>query len=190
MELSIEDFFEGDFIPKDVIVICVAGGSGSGKSFVAERIADKVGARVLAMDDYILPNKITRDSNWDLPECWDLDLLNANLKSFLDGRGFKKPVYDFRNGGISKYEVFEAGGRIVVEGLHSLHDLVFSYSDFSVFVESPESVRLARVVKRDFSERGGYNESRIKERWNNTIQSAFLKYVDSQKWKVDFIVLN
>ena len=188
--IGLTDFLEGNFIPEDAKVICVAGGSGSGKSFVAKQIAEKVGARILAMDDYILPREITGNSNWDLPRCWDLKLLDANLKDFLEGKKFEKPIYDFKEGVISEYETVESEDKFIIEGLYALHDLVIPHADFCIFVESSEDVRLARVVKRDFLERSGYDEGEITKRWNKTIQPTFLEYVDSQKEKADLIILN
>ena len=190
MKLDIKDFLEGDFIPEDARVICVAGGSGSGKSFVAKQIAEKIGAKTLTMDDYIIPREITGNSNWDLPRCWDLKLLDTNLRDFLEGKKFEKPIYDFKEGVISEYETVESGDKFIIEGLYALHNLIIPHVDFCIFVESPEDVRLARVVKRDFLERSGYNEEKITKRWNETIQPAFLEYVEPQKGKADLVLLN
>ena len=179
-----------EFVPSDARVVGIAGGSGSGKSYVARLVAEGVGARMISVDDYIIPEKITKDSNWDLPECWDLDLLDMNLRDFLSGRDFEKPVYSFKSGLIDRYEDFESGGRVVVEGLYALCDLIAGRVDFSIFVDSSEDIRLARVVKRDTMERNKYDEAKIVERWNRTIQPAFLEYVESQRDGADLVLLN
>lgn len=188
--IGLDDFLKGDFILDDVRVVGVAGGSGSGKSYVAGRIADKIGARVLVVDDYIVPKEITKGGNWDLPKCWDLDLLNENLSDFSFGRSFEKPVYDFRTGKIGRYETFESGGVIVVEGLYALHNSIIEHIDFSIFVDSPKDVRLGRVVKRDFLDRSGYDEAKITQRWNESVQPTFLKHVESQKIGADLVLTN
>lgn len=188
--ISLVDFLVGDFIPEAVKVIGIAGGSGSGKSYIAKRIAEKIDARILVVDDYIIPEKITKDSNWDLPECWNLDLLDANLKDFLAGRDFQKPVYDFKSGLIDRYETFEAGGQIVVEGLYSLYGALVNHVDLSIFVDSLEDVRLGRVIKRDFVERSGHNEAKITKRWDGMVQPAYLEYVAGQREKADLILIN
>ena len=190
MKINLKEFLEGDFIPKEARIICVAGGSGSGKSFISKQIAEKVGANVLVVDDYIIPREITSDSNWDLPQCWDLNLLNENLRNFLSGEKFEKPIYDFKKGIILEYEPFESSDRIVVEGLYALHDLIVPHADFSIFVESSEEVRLARVVKRDFLERKEYNEEKVTKRWKETTQPMFEEFVQLQREKADLIILN
>ena len=187
---GLDDFLEGDFIPDDARIICVAGGSGSGKSFVARRIAEKLGAKILAVDDYIIPEKIVKGSNWDLPECWDLKLLDANLKDFLEGKSFEKPIYDFTGNDVLKREVFESGGKVVVEGLYSLYGPLMAHTDYSIFVDCSEDVRLGRVIKRDLSERAGRNEAEIVKQWRDTIQPMFLEYVESQRGDADLILSN
>jgi len=192
MKVDLKSFLEdiNSYIPDDAKIICVAGGSGSGKSFIAKKIAEKIGARVLAIDDYIIPEKITKDNNWDLPECWNLNLLDANLRDFLIGKEFRKPVYDFKKGIISKYETFESGGKLVMEGLHALHNSIIEHMNFSIFIESPESVRLARIVKRNLLERNHSDEAKIVKRWNEVVQPTFENLVLPQKEKADLIILN
>ena len=188
--ISLDDFLAGDFISEDAKVIGIAGGSGSGKSYIARQIADKIGARILTVEEYITPKTITPASNWDLPECWDLRLLDENLGDFLKGKGFEKPVYGFKTGVIDRYETVESGGRILVEGLYSLYGFLADHIDCSIFVDAPADVRLARVVKRDFVERSGHNEAKITKRWNGTVQPAYLGYVEPQKEKADLIIIN
>ncbi len=190
--VSFENFLENinNHIPDNAKIISVGGGSGSGKSFIAKQIADKIGAKILAMDDYIIPGKITKDSNWDLLECWDLSLLDTNLRDFLAGKIFKKPVYNFKKSIISGYERFEPADKIIVEGLYALDDLIIKHIDFSIFIDSPESIRLERVLKRDILERNHNNNNKIIRRWNKTIQPAFEKFIQQKKDNVDLIILN
>ena len=103
-EIGLDDFLNGDFVSSDMNIIGIAGGSGSGKSYIAEHIADKFGARVLAVDDYMISKEITKGGNWDLPKCWNLNLLGENLRDFEFGRDFKKPIYDFNTGKIRSEE--------------------------------------------------------------------------------------
>ena len=189
MELNLSDFLKGDFIPEGIRVICVAGGSGSGKSFVAGKIAEKIGARLLGVDDYIISEKIIKGANWDLPECWNLNLLREHLGFFLEGKEFVKPIYNFGNSDSSS-EVFVPGGVIVVEGVYALCDSISGFSDFSIFVDSPEDVRLRRRIKRDSVERSNHGEDRIVRQWNETIQPTFLKCVEQQRAKSDLIIIN
>ena len=101
-------------------IISIAGGSGSGKSYFSKKLAKKIDARILSLDDYIIPEMITPDSNWDLPECWNLNLVRSNLNSFIQDKKFIKPIYNFKTGNNNHYEIIPSDKPIILEGLYSL----------------------------------------------------------------------
>jgi uridine kinase len=190
LTLKIKDFLENGFryIPPQTRIISVAGGSGSGKSCFSKELCEKINAQVIELDDYIIPETITPESNWDLPGCWDLGLTRKHLEIFLKGNEFKKPVYHFKKGTNNEYEVIYPGKPIILEGLYSLHDSLKDLIELGIFMDISEKERLNRVLKRDILERGKKTQEKIIKRWNETIQPAYLNLVEPQKNKADFIL--
>jgi uridine kinase len=169
-------------------LISVSGGSGSGKSYFSNDLSKIINAKVIKLDDYIIPQKITKKSNWDLPECWDLDMIRENLEKYLKGKSFRKPIYNFKRGTNHKSENIFPGKPLILDGLYSLYDPIVDLADYKIFVDVDEKERLNRVLKRDIIERGNKTEEKILKRWNETIQPTYLEFVEPQKYKADIVL--
>ena len=137
-----------------VVVIGVAGGSCSGKSFVSDILANAVKGTILPMDDYYRGISSTEDGNFDKPDALDLELLRRHLAQLREGKSIRKPIYDFKTHARSGYEVFKAPKIIIVEGLFALHNILCSELDVRIFVEADTETRLRRRTERDIRERG------------------------------------
>ncbi|MFA7707710.1 MAG: hypothetical protein WCX73_02065 [Candidatus Pacearchaeota archaeon] len=170
-------------------IISIAGGSGSGKTWMAEQLTKKINAKTLKLDDYIIPETITPTSNWDIPSCWNLDLIEEHLTKFLAGKSFKKPIYNFKTGTNEQKEIITPDKKLIVEGLYALHPQLKKYSNLSMFMDIAKEERLNRVLKRDIIERGTKTKEQIIKRWKESIQPMYLVFVGVQKYKAD-IVLN
>ena len=189
--IKTEDFLRNfsEYISSKPRIIAVAGGSGSGKSYISKKLSEEIDARVIELDHYIIPEKITCKSNWDLPECWNLDLVRSNLNEFMAGELFRKPVYDFKTGTNHRHEIIYPNKTLVLEGLYALHESIYGLAGLGIFIDISEEERLNRVLKRDIIERGRKTMEGIIKRWNNTIQPAYLRFVEPQKNKADIILI-
>lgn len=175
---------------KDIFVIGIAGGSGSGKSHIARQIMKRLdGAKALNMDDYILEDEVSKTSNWDTPNIWDLDLLEEHLKMLHDGKEIEKPIYDFTTHLGGKFEKFTSAKILVVEGLYAFHEKLMDYVDLKIFIDADEKLRFKRRLKRDISKRGRTKEKVIKK-WKESVQPTYLRYILPLKRKADLIIVN
>jgi len=194
MQIQIKDFLKeiNSYIEKDkeFFIIGIAGGSGSGKSFLADKIKEKLSESVaLNMDDYIIPEKVSSLDNWDLPEIWNLDLFRKHLLELKKGNVIEKPVYNFVEHQIKICEKFKSGRVIIVEGLYALHEKIVDLIDLKIFVDADEDVRLNRRIKRDATLRGRTKEEVLKK-WNETVEPTYRKMILPEKDKADIVVVN
>ncbi|MEZ5996767.1 MAG: uridine kinase [Hyphomonadaceae bacterium] len=142
-------------------IIAITGGSGAGKTTVARALARRLGAMVIAEDDYYRCASTIADfdaatHNFDAPEAKDHTLLRAHLDMARGGARFEKPLYDLvTHRRRAEGETVAPGETLIVEGIHLLAapDLRALY-DFSVFIEADEAVRLGRRMIRDVEARG------------------------------------
>ncbi|HWP72391.1 MAG TPA: uridine kinase, partial [Gemmatimonadaceae bacterium] len=145
------------------LIIGIAGGTGSGKTTVAKKIAQalpQASVAFLDMDGYYrnlahLPMDERRQVNWDHPEAFDLDLFVSHLKQLARGEPVEKPVYDFTTHvRSSRTERITPADVIVVDGiLLFVDERVRALCDVKVFVDADPDIRLVRRIQRDMSER-------------------------------------
>ena len=179
------------------MIIGIAGGSGSGKSTVARRIAESLsGARVafIDMDAYYRDHReLTLDQrralNWDHPDAFDLDLLASQLAQLAQGQTIEKPVYDFvahlRAGETVRIEPADV---IVIDGILLLVDeAVRACCDVKVFVDTDADTRLIRRIRRDMAVRGRPLEE-ILDQYLSTVQPMHLQFVEPSKRYADLII--
>lgn len=179
------------------LIIGIAGGSGSGKSTVARRVAQALpGARVafIDMDAYYkdhqhLTMEERRRVNWDHPDAFDLDLLADHLTALGRGESIDKPVYDFVSHRRADETVrIEAADVIVLDGILLLVDArVRDRCDVKVFVDTDADIRLIRRIRRDMAKRGRPLEE-ILDQYLNTVQPMHLQFVEPSKRYADVIV--
>lgn len=179
------------------LIIGIAGGTGSGKSTVARRVAEQIALASVAfldMDAYYrnhvhLSLEERRRVNWDHPDAFDIDLLVAHLEQLARGEGIEKPVYDFVTHSRSATTRWIAPADvIVVDGIllfvdHRLRELC----DVKVFVDADADIRLARRIKRDMNKRGRPLEE-ILEQYLSTVRPMHLQFVEPSKRYADVIV--
>jgi uridine kinase len=179
------------------LIIGIAGGSGSGKSTVARKVAESLegaSAAFLDMDAYYknfahLPMEERRKVNWDHPEALDHDLLAAHLERLAAGESVDKPVYDFVSHSRSpRSERIEPADVVVIDGiLLFVDERVRDLCDVKVFVDTDADVRLIRRIRRDMAKRGRPLEE-ILEQYLSTVQPMHLQFVEPSKRYADVIV--
>ena len=177
-------------------VIGVAGGTCSGKTTVAERLEDVVGADRLAVikqDSYY----IRRDhqsfeeraaANYDHPDAFDWDLTNRQLHDLIAGGTVEVPVYDYANHNRSdEAMVVKSAPIIVFEGILALYDeSLRSQFDLKVFVDTDADIRFIRRLQRDVEARGRTPDSIINQ-YLTTVRPSHLQFVEPSKRHADVI---
>lgn len=179
------------------LIIGIAGGTGSGKSTVAKRVAETLtGAQVafIDMDAYYrdhrhLTIEERRRVNWDHPDAFDMALLAEHLETLSRGESIDKPVYDF----VSHLRAPETvrvhtADVIVIDGILLLVDpRVRDACDVKVFVDTDADVRLIRRIRRDMVVRGRPLEE-ILDQYLTTVQPMHLQFVEPSKRYADIII--
>jgi uridine kinase len=179
------------------LIIGIAGGSGSGKSTVARRIAASLDAPSVAfidMDAYYknfahLPIEERRRVNWDHPDAFDWELLIDQLERLRGGFSIDKPVYDFVTQTRSeRTEYVAAAPVIVIDGILLFSDArVRDLCEVKVFVDADADIRLIRRIRRDLAERGR-SLDKILDQYLSTVQPMHLQFVEPSKRYADVIV--
>ncbi len=179
------------------LVIGIAGGSGSGKTTVAQEILNRVGpARIsfLQHDAYYkdlsgLPPAQRAAVNFDHPNSLETELLIEHIQSLKEEQPVSIPIYDFANHRRTEksFEVLPRGV-ILVEGI-----LIFAEPDLrelfdvKIFVDTDDDIRLIRRMQRDISERGRTTENVIKQ-YMATVRPMHLEFVEPSKRYADVII--
>ncbi len=181
------------------LVVGVTGGSGSGKTTLARTLVDTLGperATLLAQDAYYrdrsgLDEAERRRVNYDVPDAFDDDLFVAHLRALRAGGAVDPPRYCFAtHSRTGRDATVVPGDVVIVEGLVLLHDATIrALFDFTIFVDAPTSVRLARRITRDTLERGRTEDS-VMAQCRTTVLPAHAQYVEPTKAWADLVLVN
>ncbi|MFO7545389.1 MAG: uridine kinase [Trueperaceae bacterium] len=183
--------------PRVPLVIGLAGGTGSGKTTVAEaivRAAGEANVALLPQDAYYreqsdLPVPVRALTNYDEPSAFDTDLLVAHVDRLLAWEGVLRPVYDFTIDDRSDATVdLPPASVVVVEGILVLFDPALrERMRLKVFVDAPPDERFIRRLERDVRERGRSAQSVI-EQYRRTVKPMHDLFVEPTKQHADIIV--
>ena len=181
----------------DPLVIGIAGGSGSGKTTVAQEILQRVGRERIAFlqhDSYYkdlsgLPPTQRAQINFDHPNSLETELLIQHVASLRDGKAVEVPIYNFSTDSRTG-QTFTVQPRrvILVEGI-----LIFAEAalrkmfDVKIFVDTDADLRFIRRLERDLAERGRTTESVIKQ-YQSTVRPMHLEFVEPSKRYADVII--
>ncbi len=180
-----------------MLVIGIAGGSGSGKTTVVKAITRKLNGKVVVIpqDSYYkdsghLPMEERQKINFDHPDAIDFPLLCDQLRDLKEGKTIEQPVYSYITCTRSSTETVtvEPADVIIVEGI-----LIFTCKklreqmDIKIFVDADADDRLMRIILRDIKERGRNIESAI-EHYNDTVKPMHLQFIEPSKRYADIII--
>ena len=181
-----------------MLVIGIAGGSGSGKTTVVKAIAENLkGEKVVIIpqdayykDSSDLTDEEKRHHNFDHPDAIDWELLCGQLAELKSGKTIHQPVYSYISCSRSKTETVtvEPADVIIIEGI-----LIFTCKelrdqmDIKLFVDADDDDRLMRVMARDILERGKTVETVI-ERYTKTVKPMYLQFIEPSKRYADIII--
>ena len=179
-----------------ILVIGIAGGTGSGKTTLMNNIMERFGdvVTVLSHDNYYkrhdeLPYEERCKLNYDEPAAFDTSLMVYHLDQLRHGYGTDCPVYDFTVHNRSDKTIHLVPKKvIIVEGIlifenEALRDLM----DIRIFVDTDADVRLCRRIKRDVNKRGRTLESVLKQ-YQETVKPMHEEYVEPSKRYANIVV--
>jgi len=179
------------------MIIGICGGTGSGKTTIANRILQSVSADevvFIQQDLYYrnlkdMPLDYRNAANFDHPDAIDNELLANHLKKLNAGEPVELPIYDFRtHSRLPDTTPIEAKPIVIVEGI-----LIFAEArlreqmDIKVFVDTPDDIRFIRRLNRDIAERGRTVDSVI-EQYIATVRPMHMQFVEPSKRFADVII--
>ncbi|HWS99048.1 MAG TPA: uridine kinase [Pyrinomonadaceae bacterium] len=179
------------------MIIGICGGTGSGKTTVANRILESVSASEVAFiqqDSYYrnlkdLPLDYRNAVNFDHPDALDNDLLVHHIRKLKAGGSVELPLYDFKtHTRLNETVLIEPKPIVIVEGILIFADSrLLEQMDVKVFVDTPDDIRFIRRLRRDISERGRTLDSVI-EQYLNTVRPMHMQFVEPSKRYADVII--
>lgn len=181
-----------------MLIIGIAGGTGSGKTTVARSVIDRLGTEkvtFISQDNYYKDHShlsfSERESiNYDHPFAFDNELLIEHLKMLRENKTTFAPVYDFTVHARSATETVELKPNkiVIIEGLHVLSDEnLREMLDIKVFVDTDPDVRILRRVLRDIEERGRSIQS-IHHQYLSTVKPMHEAFIEPSKKYADLII--
>lgn len=180
-----------------MLIIGIAGGTGSGKTTVVNKIIEslpKDEVTVIPQDCYYndnahIPLEERLKMNYDEPSSIEWSLLCRHLKELKEGKTIERPSYDFLTCSRLKETVtLKPRDVVVVEGILVLTDIALrEMMDVKVFVDADADERLIRVIQRDCIERGRTPQMVI-DRYRETLKPMHELYIEPSKRYADLIV--
>ncbi|NAW51011.1 uridine kinase [Elizabethkingia argentiflava] len=182
-----------------MLVIGIAGGTGSGKTTVVNRILQKLnieGVNVLSQDNYYLDNQhlslAEREKlNYDHPKSIDFRLLLDHVTKLKNHKEIDQPVYSFvTHSRTGDHILIEPKNVLIVEGILVLTNKeLLKEFDLKVFVHADSDERLIRRIKRDTQERGRDLEE-VLHRYQTTLKPMHNEFIEPSKNEADIIIPN
>ena len=180
-----------------MLIIGIAGGTGSGKTTVVNQIIEELKNEevdVISQDSYYqdtshLTYEERTKINFDHPKSIDFDLLVSHLKDLKAGKNIQQPVYSFREHNRTA-ETIEIEPRkvIIVEGILILtHPDIREMFDIKIYVHADSDERLIRRLKRDIAERGR-DLDEVLNRYQNTLKPMHQQFIEPTKEFADIII--
>ena len=173
-----------------MIIIGIAGGTGSGKTTVVKKIMEslpKKGVVLIPQDSYYkdssnVPVEKRQSINFDHPNAFDWELLSEHVSLLREGKSIEQPIYSYltctRQPETIHIEPCEV---IIIEGILALCDPTLrALMDLKIFVDADPDERLIRVIQRDMLERGRTAEA-VMERYVSVLKPMHLEFIEPTK---------
>lgn len=182
-----------------MLVIGIAGGTGSGKTTVVRKIVDTLPANTVAVipqDSYYndqsdLPLEVRKKTNFDHPDAFEWPLLAHQIEELRQGRAIEQPTYSYLTcTRLPETVHVEPHDVIIVEGIMALYDKKLrDLMDLKIFVDAEPDERLLRVIERDIAERGHPLEMLI-DKYRNVLKPMHDEFIEPTKQHADIIIPN
>lgn len=181
---------------KDMLIIGIAGGTGSGKSTITKLIAEKFDGKVSVIkhDDYYKRQKgrtyeERAAQNYDCPDAFDTELMLEHIKALKAGQSINCPIYDYTEHNRSDETfVIEPRRVLIIDGILILADeRLRELMDIKIFVDTDADIRILRRIKRDVNKRKRTLES-VMEQYLSTVKPMHEAFVEPSKKYADIII--
>lgn len=180
-----------------MLIIGIAGGTGSGKTTVVDKIAESFTegeVAIISQDAYYYDNshlslEERRRKNFDHPESIEFPLMVEHIKALKEGFAIEQPTYSFISCTRQEETIrIEPRHVLIIEGILCLADEhLRRLMDVKVFVDCASDVRLSRVIRRDIMERGR-NVEMVLDRYEKTVRPSHMQFIEPTKNFADIIV--
>lgn len=182
-----------------MLIIGIAGGTGSGKTTVVNKIVNTLPAEMVAVipqDSYYksqwdVPEEQRKKTNFDHPDAFEWPLLSHQIDELRHGRAIEQPTYSYLTCTRQRETVHvEPHEVIIVEGIMALYDKSLrDLMDLKIFVDAEPDERLLRVIERDIAERGHPLEMLI-NKYRNVLKPMHDEFIEPTKQYADIIIPN
>jgi len=179
------------------ILIGIAGGTGAGKTLVAQSISEDLGSEnvlIIEQDSYYrdlrsIPLGERESRNFDHPDAFDRDLLRTQLETLLGGGEVDLPVYEMRTHTRNPQTVRAKARRILIlDGILILDDpAIRQLIDIQLYVNADPDIRFIRRLKRDLTERGRTLDQAIRQ-YESSVRPMHLQFVEPSKRYADLVI--
>ncbi|QYJ02148.1 uridine kinase [Thalassovita mediterranea] len=187
-------------------LVAMSGGSGSGKSTLADALIERLGpgrAVIFHEDGYYWPMRhygpcetpeqraaIIEQANYDDPSSKDTAHLVNDIRALKRGQVIEQPVYDFdrHDRDESRTLRIEPAPVIILEGIHALSvKALRPLIDLSIYVDTPDDLRLARRIRRDVVERERTVQN-VLEHYLKTVRAAHYRFTHPAKFEAELVI--
>ncbi|HOE85035.1 MAG TPA: uridine kinase [Sphaerochaeta sp.] len=180
---------------REVKIIGITGGSGSGKSTIVRKISEVCSDFVFIPQDnyyksasYISNENITA-FNFDHPDAFDMELLEEHLSRLKAYEPIEMPLYDFvHHRRMDDTVTVQPRPLVIIEGLMVLHSVkIRDLLDLKLYVDTPDDIRFIRRLKRDIAERGRTVES-VCNQYLEVVRPGHFNFIEPTKIYADLII--
>ena len=181
---------------QDIMVIGIAGGTGSGKTTITRRLIQNFGSEVSVIhhDNYYkahhnMPYEERAKLNYDHPNAFDTDLMLRHIRQLKAGKSIQCPVYDYSiHDRTDKTVLIRPTRVIIVEGILIYESLELCREmDIKIYVDTDADVRILRRIVRDVRDRGRSLDSVI-DQYLSTVKPMHEQFVEPSKRRADVII--
>jgi uridine kinase len=180
-----------------MLVIGIAGGTGSGKTTVVKKIMEQFPrgeVAVLSHDSYYydsghLSLEERRKKNFDHPDSIEFNLMVEHIKQLKTGKSIEEPVYSFIScRRLNETKTVQPKKVLIIEGILCLSNKALrNLMDIRIYVDCDSDVRLSRVIQRDMEERGR-DVQQVLKRYEETVRPSHLQFIEPTKRFADIII--